>query len=115
VLANASIAREAEFLLGACVIALAAPLPLLLFTKMSAHRIYIAQLLVAILASVFGSLPWARRSLVPKRPSEPPAIARRWRSSSFAASTGRSAACSSMSKKKLRSICHAAIGASRTS
>jgi putative membrane protein len=67
VLANASTAREAEFLLGACVLALAAPLPLLLFTELSAHRIYIAQLLVAILASVFGSLPWVRRTLVPKR------------------------------------------------
>ncbi len=67
VLASASLARDAEFLLGAAVLALAAPLPLLLFTELSAHRIYIAQLLVAILASVFGSLPWARRLLVPKR------------------------------------------------
>ena len=67
VLANASVAHEAEFLLGACAIALAAPLPLLLFTQLSAHRIYIVQLLVAILAAALGSLPWVRRMLVPKR------------------------------------------------
>jgi putative membrane protein len=67
VLASASLARDAEFLLGAAVLALATPLPLLLFTEMSAQRIYIAQLLVAILAAVVGSLPWARRLLVPKR------------------------------------------------
>ena len=66
-LASASLAREAEFLLGACVLALATPLPLLLFTELSAQRIYIAQLLVAILAAVLGSLPWSRRLLVPKR------------------------------------------------
>ena len=67
VLASASIARDAEFLLGACVLALATPLPLLLFTELSAQRIYIAQLLVAILAAVLGSAPWVRRMLVPKR------------------------------------------------
>ena len=67
VLASASTAREAEFLLGACVLALATPLPLLLFTELSGQRIYIAQLLVAILAAVLGSLPWVRRMLVPKR------------------------------------------------
>ena len=60
VLASASLARDAEFLLGAAALALATPLPLLLFTEMSAQRIYIAQLLVAILAAVVGSLPWAR-------------------------------------------------------
>ena len=42
-------------------------MPLLLFTGISAQRIYIAQLLVAILASVFGSLPWIRQAVVPKR------------------------------------------------
>ena len=67
VLASASLARDAEFLLGAAALALATPLPLLLFTEMSAQRIYIAQLLVAILAAVVGSLPWARRLLVRKR------------------------------------------------
>ncbi len=67
VMANASTAREAEFLLGACVLALATPLPLLLFTELSAQRIYVAELLVAILAAVLGSLPWVRRMLVPKR------------------------------------------------
>ncbi len=67
VLASASMARDAEFLLGACVLALATPLPLLLFTELSAQRIYIAQLLVAILAAVLGSLPWVRRMLLPKR------------------------------------------------
>lgn len=67
VLAGASSAHDAEFLLGAAVLALATPLPLLLFTEMSAQRIYIAQLLVAILASVFGSLPWVRWTLVPRR------------------------------------------------
>ena len=66
-LASASEAREAEFLLGACALALIAPLPLLLFTGLSAHRIYIAQLLVAILAAVLGSLPWVRRMLTPRR------------------------------------------------
>ena len=67
VLAAASASREAEFLLGACILALAAPLPLLLFTELSAHRIYVAQLLVAILAGVMGSLPPVRRWLTPKR------------------------------------------------
>jgi putative membrane protein len=67
VLTSASPSRDAEFLLGACVIALAAPLPLLVFTELSAHRIYIAQLLVAILAGVLGSLPPVRRALTPKR------------------------------------------------
>jgi putative membrane protein len=67
VLAGASAARDAEFLLGACILALATPLPLLLFTELSAHRIYVAQLLVAILAAVLGSLPPLRRWLVPKR------------------------------------------------
>ncbi len=43
------------------------PLPLLLFTELSAHRIYVAQLLVAILAAVLVSLPPVRRWLVPKR------------------------------------------------
>ena len=66
-LASASASRDAEFLLGACILALATPLPLLLFTELSAHRIYIAQLLVAILAAVVGSLPPVRRWLVPKR------------------------------------------------
>ena len=67
VLAGASAARDAEFLLGACILALATPLPLLLFTELSAHRIYVAQLLVAILAAVIGALPPIRRWLVPKR------------------------------------------------
>jgi putative membrane protein len=67
VLAGSSAARDAEFLLGACILALATPLPLLLFTELSAHRIYVAQLLVAILAAVLGSLPPVRRWLVPKR------------------------------------------------
>jgi putative membrane protein len=67
VLAGASASRDAEFLLGACVLALATPLPLLLFTELSAHRIYVAQLLVAILAAVVGSLPPVRRWLIPKR------------------------------------------------
>ncbi len=66
VLAGASASRDPEFLLGACILALATPLPLLLFTELSAHRIYIAQLLVAILAAVLGSLPPVRRWLVPK-------------------------------------------------
>jgi putative membrane protein len=67
VLAGASASRDAEFLLGACILALATPFPLLLFTELSAHRIYVAQLLVAILAAVLGSLPPVRRWLVPKR------------------------------------------------
>jgi putative membrane protein len=69
VLTSASVSRDAEFLLGACILALATPLPLLLFTGLSAHRIYIAQLLVAILAGVLGSIPWVRRMLVSKRAS----------------------------------------------
>ena len=52
---------------GACILALATPLPLLLFTELSAHRIYVAQLLVAILAAVLGAAPWLRRILVPNR------------------------------------------------
>jgi putative membrane protein len=67
VLAGASASREAEFLLGACFLALATPLPLLLFTGLSAHRIFVAQLLVAILAGVLGALPPVRRRLIPKR------------------------------------------------
>ena len=66
VLAAASISRDAEFLLAAAILALATPLPLLLFTELSAHRIYILQLLVAILAAVLLSLPWLRRAIVPK-------------------------------------------------
>ena len=54
-------------MLGACILALATPLPLLLFTDLSAHRIYVAQLLVAILAGVLASLPPVRRRLIPKR------------------------------------------------
>ncbi len=67
VLAQASVSRDAEFLLAACILALAAPLPLLLFTEMSAQRIYVAQLLVAIVAAVLGAAPWLRRTLVPAR------------------------------------------------
>ncbi|HSU99427.1 MAG TPA: hypothetical protein VLI91_04910 [Roseiarcus sp.] len=67
VLARASTTLDAEFLLGAAVLALLTPLPLLLFTDLSAHRIYVAQLLVAILAAVLASLPPIRRWLVPKR------------------------------------------------
>jgi putative membrane protein len=67
VLAGASVSREPEFLLGACILALATPLPLLLFTELSAQRIYIAQLLVGIVAAVLGSLPFLRRLLVPRR------------------------------------------------
>jgi putative membrane protein len=67
VLARSSGSRDAEFLLGACILALATPLPLLLFTEMSAQRIYVAQLLVAILAAVLGAVPWVRRALIPAR------------------------------------------------
>jgi putative membrane protein len=67
VLASASASHEAEFLLGACILALLAPLPLLLFTELSAHRIYILQLAVAVVAAAIGSTPWARRWLIPKR------------------------------------------------
>jgi putative membrane protein len=67
VLAGASTSLDGEFLLGACILALLTPLPLLLFTDLSAHRIYIAQLLVAILAAVLVSLPPVRRWLIPKR------------------------------------------------
>ncbi len=67
VLARASASYEAEFLLGACILALATPLPLLLFTHLSAHRIFVAQLLVAILAAVLGSAPPVRRLLTPRR------------------------------------------------
>ena len=67
VLAGASTSPDGEFLLGACMLALATPLPLLLFTNLSAHRIYIAQLLVAILAAVLVSLPSLRRRFIPKR------------------------------------------------
>ncbi|HEY1782707.1 MAG TPA: hypothetical protein VGG79_20165 [Roseiarcus sp.] len=67
VLAGASTSLDAEFLLGAGILALLTPLPLLLFTDLSAHRIYVAQLLVAILAAVMASLPPVRRWLTPKR------------------------------------------------
>ena len=67
VLARASASRDAEFLLGACILALATPLPLLLLTHLSAQRIYVAQLLVAILAGVLGAIPWVRRALVPRQ------------------------------------------------
>ena len=52
VLTSASISRDPEFLLAACILALATPLPLLVFTELSAQRIYILQLLVAIVAAV---------------------------------------------------------------
>lgn len=67
VLAAASTSLDGEFLLGACILALLTPLPLLLFTDLSAQRIYIAQLLVAILTAVLVSLPPVRRWLIPKR------------------------------------------------
>jgi putative membrane protein len=67
VLAGASTSLDGEFLLVACILALATPLPLLVFTNLSAHRIYVAQLLVAILAAVLVSLPPLRRWLIPKR------------------------------------------------
>jgi putative membrane protein len=67
VLAGASTSLDGEFLLGACILALATPLPLLVFTNLSAHRIYVAQLLVAILAAVLVSLPPLRRWLIPRR------------------------------------------------
>jgi putative membrane protein len=67
VLAGASTSLDGEFLLGACTLALFTPLPLLIFTDLSAQRIYIAQLLVAILAAVLVSLPPVRRWLIPKR------------------------------------------------
>ncbi len=67
VLAGASTSLDAEFLLGAAILALLTPLPLLVFTDLSAHRIYVAQLLVAILAAVIASLPPVRRWLIPKR------------------------------------------------
>jgi putative membrane protein len=67
VLAGASTSLDAEFLLGAGILALLTPLPLLLFTDLSAHRIYVAQLLVASLAAVMASLPPVRRWLTPKR------------------------------------------------
>lgn len=67
VLAGASTSLDGEFLLGASILALLTPLPLLLFTDLSAHRIYVAQLLVAILAAVLASLPPVRRWLIPKR------------------------------------------------
>jgi len=67
VLARASASHEAEFLLGACALALIAPWPLLVFTELSAHRIYLLQLIVAIVAAALGSTPWARRWLAPKR------------------------------------------------
>ncbi len=67
VLAQASASLDAEFLLGACILALATPLPLLMATDLSAHRIYIAQLVVAILAAAIGAVPWVRRTLTPAR------------------------------------------------
>ena len=67
VLAAASTSLEGEFLLGACILALLTPLPLLVFTELSAQRIYVAQLIVAILAAVLVSLPPVRRWIVPKR------------------------------------------------
>jgi len=67
VLVGASTSLDGEFVLGACILALLTPLPLLIFTDLSAHRIYVAQLLVAILAAVLLSLPPVRRWLIPKR------------------------------------------------
>jgi len=67
VLARASMSLEAEFLLGASLLALATPAPLLLFTHLSAQRIYIAQLIVGIVAAVLGSIAWLRQAAVPRR------------------------------------------------
>jgi len=69
VLAESSAAWDAEFLLGACVLALLTPLPLLVFTAFSAQRNYSDQLLVALAAAALGSIPAVRRALTPKRAS----------------------------------------------
>jgi len=67
VLARASLSLEAEFLLAACLIALATPAPLLLFTRLSAQRIYIVQLVVAIVVGLLASIAWFRLTALPKR------------------------------------------------
>ena len=51
----------------ACAVALLVPLPLVLFTAWPAKLIYIAQLLVFVLASLLLSLPVIRFRIVPSR------------------------------------------------
>ena len=97
VLAGASASRDAEFLLGACILALATPLPLL-----AVHRAFRPPHLCRSAAGRHsGRGPGSRcrrcaagssRSAARARP----AIARRWRNLSCAGSTARSAARSSM-------------------
>jgi len=67
VLARASVSLEAEFLLAACVLALATPAPLLLLTRLSAQRIYVVQLIVAIVAGLIASIAWLRQAALPRR------------------------------------------------
>jgi putative membrane protein len=67
VVARASSDAETRFALGACVIALVAPWPLLVFTELSAQRIYLAQLAVGLLALALSAIPALRRAATPRR------------------------------------------------
>ena len=96
VLAGASTSLDGEFLLGACILALLTPLPLLLFTELSAHRIYVAQLLVAILAGCCSRCRRCGGGLFRSALCVRRATGRRWRNSSCAGSIARGAARSSM-------------------
>ncbi len=65
VLARASASYELPPAIWSGAIALAAPWPLLFFTDLSAERIFIAQLVVFLVALILLSLPGVRHRLTP--------------------------------------------------
>jgi putative membrane protein len=67
VLARASVDYETRFALLACLVALVAPWPLLVFTELSAHRIYLAQLAIGLAALALSAFPPLRRAATPRR------------------------------------------------
>ena len=66
VLARASSTYEMLPLAWSALVALLTPWPLLVFTEISAERIYLFQLLAFIFALTALSLPWLRPMLTPK-------------------------------------------------
>ena len=67
VLARASLDYETRFALLACLLALVAPWPLLVFTELSAHRIYLAQLAIGLILLALSAIPALRRAATPRR------------------------------------------------
>jgi putative membrane protein len=67
VLASASSDYELMPVLWSGLLALATPWPLLIFTRLSAERIFLVQLVVCLVAMGVLSLPRVRTSLTPRR------------------------------------------------